>query len=343
MLGVPVHTQMSQSLKTVLSLLKWTIRLSVILFQIGLSNSGNVNLPKMILISMDGFRYNLLEKLPEENITNFRFFIEKGVRAPYVKNVFPSVTYPNHMTIATGLYPESHGVVENRFYDPYLQDTFNFVSFRQNFESKWFDNGGEPVWVTNYKGGNSRDSGVIAWPGGTAEIMSFMPRVVPALFWNNVSYSWNLRIDNLIDWFQTNSTNIRPINFGVLYFDEPDETEHHDGPDSAAVKQKIYLLDKALGHLRKRLTQTKLLDKMNIIITADHGQTYIKNYTRINLDKYVNKSLYITKVGLDSLVSFIDPAEGLYALCLLISMSYMFYKDIDGIFKRESKEHPGIG
>lgn len=292
------------------SVLQCIVWLSILLLRVTKSDTGSSELPRLILISMDGFRYNLLKDIPIEKIPNFRFYIDNGVQASYVKNVFPSVTYPNHMTIATGLYPESHGVVENRFYDPFLEDTFDYTNFRQNFESKWFDNGGEPIWVTNFKDGNSRDSGVIAWPGGTAEIMSFMPRVVPALFWNNVSYAWNVRIDNMIDWFKNNKSNIRPINFGVLYFEEPDETEHTDGPESDAVKQKIVLLDKALDYLRLRLKQANLTEKVNIIITADHGQTNIEKNIRKNLDEYVNKTLYVARVGLDSIVSFIDPAEG---------------------------------
>ncbi|XP_076076402.1 ectonucleotide pyrophosphatase/phosphodiesterase family member 5-like [Mytilus galloprovincialis] len=271
--------------------------------------STEVKIPKLILISMDGMRYNFLDNLNKGNISNFNFFKTGGVNVKYIRNVFPSVTYPNHMTIVTGLYPESHGIVSNSFWDPYLQDTFHEENYRQNFESKWFDMGSEPIWVTNYKAGQSRDSGVVLWPGGVAEMKSYMPRVIPGGYIYNLTYNWNKRVDHLIEWFSKNESNIRPINLGVLYFPEPDEVAHVHGPDSKEVKDIIYELDKTLGYLKKRLIDEHLFDDMNIIITSDHGHTDISTSQLIKIDQYVSKTLYIARVGLNSIVTCLNPSK----------------------------------
>lgn len=94
--------------------------------------------PKLILISMDGFKHDYLELpgLQAENISHFQHFMRHGVRADQLINVFPTVTYPNHYTLITGLYPESHGIVHNKFYDPSpeVKDHYWFDNRRDNFD-----------------------------------------------------------------------------------------------------------------------------------------------------------------------------------------------------------------
>ncbi|XP_052087377.1 bis(5'-adenosyl)-triphosphatase enpp4-like [Mytilus californianus] len=284
-----------------------------------ISSSLDRKLPKLILISMDGFRYNYLDNVPSEKITNFTNLIENGVKAKYLENVYPTVTYPNHMTLVTGLYPESHGVIHNRFWDPYLEDGFSLTDFRRNFESKWFDTGAEPIWVTNFKAGSSRDSGVILWPAGVAQIKSYMPRVIPAGDDYNDT-DWNLRVDTLVKWFQNDKTNVRPINLGLLYFPDPDETAHNFGPDKIdgtitdEVQQKIFQLDASLGYLKNKLNESNLWDEMNIIITSDHGFTNLLSLEngQINLDKFnIDRKFYKTGSDMKNhLVMNLEPAEG---------------------------------
>ncbi|CAC5359201.1 ENPP5 [Mytilus coruscus] len=260
------------------------------------------HLPKLILISMDGFRYNYLDQLPLDKITNFTYLIKNGVKAKFIKNVFPTVTYPNHMTIATGLYPESHGVVDNVFWDSYLEDKFDIANFRQNFESKWFDNGGEPIWVTNQNAGLRRDSGVIWWPTGVAEIKSYMPRVMPADKFNETDSDWTVRVDTLVKWFTNDKGNIRPINLGILHFSDPDLTAHKYGPDNA---------DGTITDEQK-LVESHLWKDMNLIVTADHGHTNLLSLKdgQINLDHYnIDPKSYTTVSGVHNVFS-LEPTEG---------------------------------
>ena len=238
---------------------------------------------------MDGFRYDYLNHMEKESITNFTYFIQNGVTATEgVLNVFPANTYPNHYSIITGLYPESHGVVNNYFYDPYLQNSFSMMDLSQNFESKWFDVGGEPITVTNMKQSNKRNSGSALWPASLAPVECKQPLIIPNECWFTKTVTWKNRVDTLIDWFSTKNGQI-PINLGLLYFEEPDEQGHHTGPDSAELKEKIKELDSILGYLRKKLEEHHLSDTMNIIITADHGMVSFG-------EDYLNKTVVIDEL-----------------------------------------------
>ena len=94
----------------------------------------------VILISIDGFRPEYLDR---KNLTkNLNTISTMGIRATHMISQFPTKTFPNHYSIVTGLYPESHGIVSNSFYDPILNDSFNYQSDLSNKDGKWW--GGEP-------------------------------------------------------------------------------------------------------------------------------------------------------------------------------------------------------
>ena len=103
--------------------------------------------PKVLLISFDGFRWNYLQRT---NTPNFDELIETGVKAKWIEDVYVSQTFPNHYTIATGMYEESHGIVANQFFDPVLNKSFSYVKPSAN-DPEFY--GGEPIWITNQKQG----------------------------------------------------------------------------------------------------------------------------------------------------------------------------------------------
>lgn len=241
--------------------------------------------PKLLLVSLDGFRWDYLSK---GSFPNFTSIIQNGVESKLgVKNAFLTKTFPNHYTIVTGLYEESHGIVGNVIFDPHFNETFHIENKTQEAESKWFDDGGEPVWVTNQKFSTSRRSGSIFWPGDRAAVKGFLPyRHLPY----DGSMSFRTRIDKIISWF----VDEYPINLGLLYYEEPDRTGHEFGPDSPEIIEKIKELDGDIGYLINQLLANHLLGEMNIIITSDHGMTSTPTDEEheINLDKYLNLSSY---------------------------------------------------
>lgn len=251
----------------------------------GLVVLGEKPLPKLILISMDGFKHDYLELpgLKQQNISNFLHMVQNGVRAEYVVNVFPSVTYPNHFTLITGLYPESHGIVHNRFYDPdpKVMDHFWFNSRRDNYDPVWYDNGAEPIYVTNNKAGGHRKSGSVLWPCGLGKVKEIEPdRLIPnADPFNDTDFK--IRVDYMVKWLADEKD---PINLGLLYFNEPDEVAHATGAGSEEVKVMIGKLNEALGYLFESLRDAKILDQVNIILTADHGFTNRSEF--VNFEDY---------------------------------------------------------
>nr|KAI8755442.1 bis(5'-adenosyl)-triphosphatase ENPP4-like isoform X1 [Biomphalaria glabrata] len=219
---------------------------------------------KVILLSMDGFRYDYLNKT--DKIPNFTHLIESGVTMPYMNNSFVTKTFPCHYTMATGLYPEVHGIVANRMYDPDLNKTFTMA----NTETYWWD-GGEPIWITAVK--ENRLVGVYFWPGSEAEIQGKRPT---KWFKYSSSAPFGERVTTVVNWLADDH-----YDLAVLYFNEPDSAGHSYGPDSPSVVTAIERMDGILGQLLTELDNKNLTDKVNLIVTSDHGMTAVDVENRL--------------------------------------------------------------
>lgn len=240
------------------------------------------NQPLILLASFDGFRWDYLNKY---NLTNFNELKKLGTYADYIYNSFATVTFPNHWTMVTGLYEESHGIVHNEIYDPVLNEVFNSVS-KESHDHKWYgqNNKTEPVWITNQKNGDGRRSAA-SWVGSSIKFNGIAPIHIPY----NYSRPYNELIDQFILLFTSPDG---PINFGAIYFDEPDATGHKYGPYSKQMEEKLYSLDKTLGYLISELKSHHLFDKLNLIITSDHGMEEVSEKNAIYLDSYVDTGLF---------------------------------------------------
>ncbi|XP_070570067.1 bis(5'-adenosyl)-triphosphatase ENPP4-like [Ptychodera flava] len=214
---------------------------------------------------------------------NFDVLISDGSFVPNgIVPTFITKTLPNHFTIATGLYEESHGIVANDMYDPVLNEKFH-IGGEDSTSSKWWDVGAEPIWVTNQKHGGR--TGVYYWPGSETEIMGTRPNRYKI---NSDTTPFETRIDDVIDWF----TDEDPINLGLLYFNEPDHTGQTSGPESDEILDVIRMCDDTIGYLIQKLQEADLYEKINILITSDHGMTELSPDRLIQLDDYVNPDLY---------------------------------------------------
>jgi len=214
-------------------------------------------------VSFDGFRHDYLDKT---YTPHFDRLVENGVRAKWVKDAFISKTFPNHFTIVTGLYEESHGIVSNSFFDPHLNDSFSML----DKESKWWSVGAEPIWVTNQLQKRGAQSGIYFWPGSESVIKGVTPTYFKSY---NHSIPAHERIDTVVSWFLDHPT----LNLALLYFSQPDHDAHWYGPDSMEVVRQIESCDKLVGYLWQSLEHAGLLSSINIIVTADHGFTTLKD------------------------------------------------------------------
>ncbi|RMX34747.1 hypothetical protein pdam_00010202 [Pocillopora damicornis] len=231
--------------------------------------------PTVILISFDGFRWDYLDKVPTPN---FDSIVRNGVKAKHIINTFVTKTFPNHYTIVTGLYEESHGILGNNMYDPVFNETFHIGS-PSFLDIKWWN--GEPVWITNQKA--FKKSAVVFWPG--SEVKGQTP--THFLKYNN-KLPFKKRVQYLLDQLEGND----PPSFLAAYFNEPDHTGHQVGPNSPELHKVIRRVDNVTGYLLKSLQNRGLLDQVNLIITSDHGMAELNSSRIIELDKFLPSDWY---------------------------------------------------
>lgn len=213
---------------------------------------------KVLLVSFDGFRYDYFGKYATPN---FDFVANTGVRAQFgVRTAFVTKTFPDHYTIATGLYEESHGIVSNSMYDPLFNETFNI----RNTESKWWDDG-EPIWTTAKLQGVK--VGTYFWPGSNVQLKNILPDL--SLVYNK-SISFKMRVDTAIHWLLKENAELV-----LLYFHEPDSAGHQYGVFSSGVEEAVKAVDDTLGYILEKLKSSNLLEEINLILVSDHGMTNI--------------------------------------------------------------------
>jgi ectonucleotide pyrophosphatase/phosphodiesterase family protein 5 len=256
---------------------------------------------KLIVVSFDGFRWDYLFRT---KTPNFDRLIKNGGYAQYgMKASFITKTFPNHFTLVTGLYEESHGIVANEMFDPELNLTFDSHNATEDADPRWFDTGAEPIWVTNQVQRLDGRSGCQQWPGCAAPIKG-----VPATRYTpfDAATSNRSRIDDTLKWFTGYAY---PINLGLIYFPEPDATAHKFGPDSQQVTDKIAELDEVVGYLLERLEEEDMLENTNVIIVSDHGFTTTSKDQVINLDDYISQDSY--KMFSTTPVASILPNDGM--------------------------------
>ncbi len=241
--------------------------------------------PYIIMVSLDGFRWDYQSKTATPTIDS----IEKyGVKAKSLKPSFPTKTFPNHYTIATGLYPDHHGIVQNTFYDPVLGKKYQ-IRDRQAVENPVFYDG-EPIWVTAEKQGVKTAS--YFWVGSEAKVKGIQPSI-----WKKYQhhFPFEQRIDSVISWLQLPGEN-RP-HLLMLYMHEPDHVGHVFGPDSKETARTVHYLDSLMGVLSKKLNTLETANNINLIILSDHGMGNVSSERSILIDHYIDTAWFNRILG----------------------------------------------
>ena len=227
-----------------------------------------------ILISFDGMRYDYLEKT---DTPYFDKLIETGVIANSLIPVFPSFTFPNHYSIATGTYAGNHYLTGNHYFSKIHNSWYSMYDRETVIDAKYYK--GEPIWVTAEKQGIKTAS--YFWVGSEAAIK----KVQPSIFKNyDGKVPFENRVDSVLKWIELPKEQ-RP-QFILCYFSEPDKAGHIYGPESNEVVNAIQNSDKILGRLLDGLNARNLV--ANIVITSDHGMREISRKRVIILDDYIN-------------------------------------------------------
>lgn len=250
-----------------------------------LSNGTSDFRPTTILVSLDGFRADFLNRGLTPTLNSF---IAQGVSPPYLLSSFPSVTFPNHYTLVTGLFPESHGVVGNSFWDPHLQEEFYYTNKSSSMQAKWW--GGEPVWITAEKRGVR--TGIHMWPGSEAHIGDLEPSFVDPYNGTEVLPRKVERVLELLDLpgpndRTTGASDQRP-QLIAAYVPNVDGDGHKYGPNSTEIRDTIKHVDDMLHGLFVGLEERNLTDIVNVIVVSDHGMATTSTDRLIQLDDLVD-------------------------------------------------------
>uniref|UniRef100_A0AAF5PIZ1 AP3A hydrolase n=1 Tax=Wuchereria bancrofti TaxID=6293 RepID=A0AAF5PIZ1_WUCBA len=235
--------------------------------------------PLLLLISFDGFRYDLLNASIVPNIWKFAtegVYFKGGCRPQYL-----TYTAPNHATIATGLLIESHGIVGNYFHDLSTNTTFDLFNLTQkkgaiNDSLMGHFYNGEPIWLTNERAGYGRRSATMYWPTGSGHWPSVPHK--PTLYRSWMEYKnlsqWMNDFDEVLELFTREKD---PYNFVAWYVAEPDHFLHFNGFKNGKINKMMQKLDLLVKYINDKLENNSELSKrLNIILTADHGHAEIE-------------------------------------------------------------------
>ena len=224
----------------------------------------------LILISIDGFRYNYLHRGLTPNLKKLS---KQGIHGP-MKPQFPSYTFPNHFTLVTGLYPESHGIVANAFYDPKLKEYFSYTNQEDLKESKWWQ--AEPIWNTVQRFGML--SATMFWPGSESSILGKRPNYFKTY---DGEIATKDRVDQVLQWLDL-PIDKRP-KFLSMYLSLVDDAGHFYGPDSKEVDKALKEVDFGIGRLIEGLKERNLFESANILVVSDHGMVEVKGEDKFHI------------------------------------------------------------
>ena len=247
-----------------------------------LSGSGGINHPSVVtrpyvvLVSLDGFHPDYLGRF---DTPAFDQLTRTGVIADGLISVFPSLTFPSHYSIATGLYPERHGIVGNRFHDPTRGEDFNYRDQDDVQDGTWWK--GEPIWVTAERQGMVTAS--VFFPGTQAAIKNVYPT-----YWRpyNSRLPNTKRVEQVIEWLQAPASE-RP-HLIMVYFSIVDSVGHRDGPNGPKIRSAVTAVDRLLGQLMNTIEQLPYGPNVYLVVTSDHGMAVVDPERQVVISDIIN-------------------------------------------------------
>ena len=242
------------------SFLKLTLYVGIFLY----ASIGFTKEPTVIVISMDGIRHDLWKT---HQVDSFEYIEKQGIRADHLIPVYQSTTYPGHVSLATGVHPDKHGILHNSFYDR-EDGHFNYPDEGDLIDVK-------PIWVLAEEAGIP--AAVFFWVGSETD-------------WNNVgatyrkapfdeSISEEIKIKQIAEWLDIEGED-RP-RLIMSYWDGTDTVAHQDGPNGPSIDLQIQRQNKLLGSLLNEIDKRDGWEYITLFVVSDHGMTEVSNYIQL--------------------------------------------------------------
>ena len=245
------------------------------LLTVGCRPSDTASERYVVVLSMDGFRSDYPERAHTPTLDSLG---QAGVKAAF-RPSYPSVTFPNHYSMATGLHPDHHGIISNSFYDAALDSVYTM----RCDDPRFF--GGEPIWNTAERQGVR--TAAFYWVGSEIALPSGQPST-----WKKFDSSvpFPARADSVIAWLQRPEAE-RP-HLIMWYFEEPDHTGHLCTPDSSVTLRMVEHVDSVLGYFFDRARTLDIFDKIDFLVVSDHGMATYTPEESVNLIDYLPRDSF---------------------------------------------------
>jgi len=264
----------------------WLIAICLTLGACQSAPPGAIGPPILVLVAFDGWRWDYLDTVDAPAL---RALAGRGVRADGLVPVYPSLTFPNHYTVVTGLRPARHGIVSNTMIDPALPGRFTLSNTAVTSNPAWW--GGEPIWHTATRQGQR--SATMFWPGSDVAIGGRFPS-----YWRQFEHPLPpaRRTDQVLEWLRLPDAE-RP-SFLTVYYSDLDSDGHTYGPDSPEVRASAARVDRELSRLIEGTNALGLQPRVHWVVVSEHGMAQLSCDRVIVLDDLLDVStVEVVEVG----------------------------------------------
>lgn len=239
-----------------------------------------------VIVSLDGCRWDY----PQWYDTPFfDQMADEGVASGLIPS-FPSKTFPNHYTMATGLYPDHHGIVANEFMDSQTGSHFSLYNAKEKNDPRYF--GGEPIWNTAARQG--KRVAVFYWPGSDVKINGRYPDTY-YVYDHLPRLTLAERLDGVVS--QLSQPEAERPDLIMAYLNQPDDNGHKYGPQNKQTRAAVTYVDSLLHSLYTRIQHLPIAKDVNLLVVSDHGMTWVPADHAIGIGKYLNKQWYYAIAG----------------------------------------------
>lgn len=234
-----------------------------------------------VIISLDGFRWDYTQWYDTPFLDRMA---QEGVEAALIPS-YPSKTFPNHYTLATGLFPDHHGIIGNKFINRATGKKFSLSNREVKHDAHYY--GGEPIWLTAQRQGLR--TAVFYWPGSDVAVQG----KYPDKYFNydqEPRLTFGQRIDGILK--QLRRPEAKRPQLIMAYFEQPDHNGHVYGPQAKQTRIAVMEIDKLISNLYERIQKLPISDNVNFIVVSDHGMTLTMPEKHIDARQYLKKEWY---------------------------------------------------